>query len=351
VAERIALSAEDKALLTLVQASLPLTRRPFQALGERVGLSEEEVIARLGALKAAGLIRKIGPVFEPTALGLATELMAAEVAPAQRDAVGRAVAAWEEVTHCYAREHRINLWFAGVAAEADWFARAAEQVAAMDGVLGVWRLPTLRRFKIAVQFNLTQAPITDHRSQITDSPSGGPPRRTTPVDPDLLRALQADLPLQPDPFAALAAGFDPDELLAVLRQWLAEGRMRRYGALVSHRRLGITANAMTGLVVREERMEEAGRRVSASPAVSHCYQRPTFAGFPYNLYAMIHGRTREECLAAAAEAAQAAEASEWAALFSTHEYGKSSPDYAALVGAGAGSQGRTREGKRRDRTR
>ncbi len=339
MAERIALSAEDKALLTLVQASLPLMRRPFQVLGERVGLSEGEVIARLSALKAAGLIRKIGPVFEPAALGLATELMAAEVAPAQLDAVGAAVAAWEEVTHCYAREHRINLWFAGVAAEADWFARAAENVAAMEGVRGVWRLPTLRRFKIAVQFDLTPAPITNHKSQITGSPGESPVSstalradpRATPIDPDLLRALQTDLPLQPDPFAALAAGRDPDELLATLRALLANGRIRRYGALVSHRRLGIAANAMTVLVVPEERMEEAGRRVSASPAVSHCYQRPTFAGFPYNLYAMIHGRTREECLAAAAEAAQAAAASEWAALFSTHEYGKSSPDYAALL--------------------
>jgi DNA-binding Lrp family transcriptional regulator len=321
VAERVALSAEDKALLTLVQASLPLTRRPFAALGARVGLSEEEVLARLAAFKEAGLIRKLGPVFEPAALGLATELMAAEVASAQLDTVGRAVAAWDEVTHCYAREHRLNLWFAGVAAEAAWFARAAERVAAMDGVRGIWRLPTLRRFKISVQFDLTDE-ISNPTPQISNPPS----LPAAKVDPDLLRVLQTDLPLVSEPFAALG-----EKALLTLRALLANGQVRRYGALVSHRKLGITANAMTLLVVPEVRIEEAGRRVASLPAVSHCYQRPTFAGFPYNLYAMIHGRAREECLAAAEEAARAAEASEWAALFSTHEYDKSSPDYAALL--------------------
>ncbi len=89
MAERIAaaLSAEEETLLTVVQASLPVTPRPFLALGERLGLSEQAVIALLSGLRASGTIRKIGPVFEPAALGLATELGAAEVAPARLSAV------------------------------------------------------------------------------------------------------------------------------------------------------------------------------------------------------------------------------------------------------------------------
>ena len=331
MAERVApaeLSPEDRALLTLVQAALPLTPRPFLALGERLGTTEEQVIARLTALRARGLIRKLGPVFEPAALGLATELAAVETEPERADALGAAIAAWPEVTHCYAREHRVNLWYAGVAANTAWFAEAATRIAALEGVRGVWRLPTLRRFKIAVQFDLGPVPDAAPLAPEIEGEAGA-------VTAELLRLVQADLPLCPEPFAALAATSDltAERLLGLLRGWVREGVIRRYGALVSHRRLGFTANAMVVMAVPESRIEAAGSIVSASPAVSHCYQRPPFPEFPYSLYAMVHGQSREACLAVTQELMQAAGVTEWKALFSTHEYGKSSPDYAALVAA------------------
>ena len=337
-----ALSNEDRVLLTLAQLRVPITPRPFLKLGQSTGLTEAQVIARFRALKKAGFVRKIGPAIEPSALGLASELVAAKVLPEWLDDVALAVAAWPEVTHCYAREHEVNLWFAGVAAAPEWFGSAAAQVVEMKGVQGVWRLPTIRRFKLAVHFELAPIEEAASRSRIPppDSRISNPESRPSPVPRllesiSLLRAIQSDLPLSPEPFRELAeqSGLQPEQLLETLTTLVDTGVVRRYGALVSHRRLGFTANAMVVMAVAPERIEAAGARLAESPHVSHCYQRPPFAGFPYNLYAMVHGTNPQSCLDVAGELAGAVGADGWQALFSTVEYRKSAPDYARLVEA------------------
>ncbi len=330
----VALTDDDKALLTLAQIGVPLTQRPFGALGEVLGLTESHAIARLRILKDAGFIRKIGPVIEPRALGLASELVAARVLPERLDQIGAAVAAWPEVTHCYAREHEINLWFAGVAAAPEWFEWAATQVAEMDGAQGAWRLPTIRRFKIAVHFDVeeTKRREGEEAKRGTSEPDGSSVSRFR-GSIGLLRVIQSDLPLCAEPFRELSerSGIDSDEIIRTLIELVNAGVVRRYGALVSHRRLGFVANAMVVMAVPPERIEEAGARLAESPHVSHCYQRPTLPEFPYNLYAMVHDRDRSGCLDVARGLAESAEATEWRALFSTKEYRKSTPDYARLL--------------------
>jgi len=331
-----ALTGEDKALLTLAQRWVPINSRPFRSLGDCLGLSEDAVIGRLKALRDAGFIRKIGPVFEPAALGLASELVAARVIPDELDRVGAEVAAWPEVTHCYAREHEINLWFAGIAAAPAWFAAVAEWTAGMQGVQGVWRLPTIRRFKIGVHFELAPVPACPEQAPAP----AGPVPSVAELRARILRAVQSDLPLRSQPFQVLAdqGGVTEDKLIQTLAGLLKAGVIRRYGALVSHRRLGIAANAMVVMRVPEDRIEAAGARVAECRSVSHCYQRPAFEGFPYNLYAMVHGADREACLGAAASLAESVRADDWQALFSTREYGKSAPDYARLVAAKGGGE-------------
>jgi DNA-binding Lrp family transcriptional regulator len=344
------LTGDDKALLTLAQRWVPIEPRPFGTLASCLGLSEDAVIARLTALRDAAFIRKIGPVFEPAALGLASELIAARVVPDHLDRVGAEVASWPEVTHCYARDHQVNLWFAGIAPGADWFAAAAERVAGMRGVEGVWRLPTIRRFKIGVLFELAPVEETkpggagmspqaharrpfERHPRITDGASAFASRLL--ASSRLLNAIQSDLPLCSRPFQVLAeqGGVTEDELIEILTGLLNSGAVRRYGALISHRRLGIAANAMVVMRVPEDRIEAAGARLAENRSVSHCYQRPTFESFPYSLYAMVHGSDREACLGIAARLAESVGADDWQALFSTREYGKAAPDYARLVAA------------------
>jgi DNA-binding Lrp family transcriptional regulator len=125
------------------------------------------------------------------------------------------------------------------------------------------------------------------------------------ADLDLVRATQAGLPLVPEPYAALAAqlGVGEEEIMRRFRRMLADGRVRRIGAVPNHYALGYRANAMSVWDVADEEVGVLGPRVGALTFVSHCYRRPRAPGWPYNLFAMLHGRSRTEVEAQAARIA------------------------------------------------
>jgi siroheme decarboxylase len=117
----------------------------------------------------------------------------------------------------------------------------------------------------------------------------------TPLEERIVRATQAGLPLVAEPYAALAAriGLSEDELLAGLAAMLADGRIRRIGAVPNHYALGYAANAMSVWDVADAEADRLGAAVGALPYVSHCYRRPRhLPEWPYNLFAMVHGRNR-----------------------------------------------------------
>jgi DNA-binding Lrp family transcriptional regulator len=334
------LSDQDRSIVSLIQASFPLVRRPFEAIATRLGTSEETVLDRLASLRKAGSIRKIGPVFEPARFGISSELIAVQVSPAELDRVGEAVSLWRPVTHCYARSHPINLWLAALSAGEQVFEEAQARALAMPGVSGVWRLPAVRRFKVAVRFDLTRGTGPDVESPAAatngmDDASPAVLSSSAREEPDLrlLAALETDLPLRPEPFSVLALDYGLDEarIISTLQRWTADGRIRRYGALVSHLRLGFVANAMTAWQVPADRVEEVGAALALSSHVSHCYERPAFPEFPFNLYAMVHERSRERCMAVVEELSGRCGDSPRAVLFSTSEFKKSSPRYAELL--------------------
>jgi DNA-binding Lrp family transcriptional regulator len=116
-------------------------------------------------------------------------------------------------------------------------------------------------------------------------------------DADIVRALQDGLPLVPRPYHAVAAslGVAPEALMARLRAMLADGRVRRIGAVPNHYALGYLANGMSVWDVDDAAIGELGPRVGALPFVSHCYRRARRPpAWRYNLFAMVHGRTRAE---------------------------------------------------------
>ena len=113
----------------------------------------------------------------------------------------------------------------------------------------------------------------------------------------LVRALQAGLPLAPRPYAQVAdsLGITEEEVVSRLREMLADGRIRRIGAVPNHYALGYTANAMSVWDVADEAVAPLGARVGALPFVTHCYRRPRrLPHWRYNLFAMVHGRSRAE---------------------------------------------------------
>ena len=128
-----------------------------------------------------------------------------------------------------------------------------------------------------------------------------------PTDRRLIRAVQAGLSLCREPYRALAAelGLDAGEAMARLKRMLARGIIRRIGAVPNHYRLGVVANGMSVWDVIDEDIERVGALVGARPFVSHCYRRPRrLPHWPYNLFAMVHGRTRAEVAEKVAEIAR-----------------------------------------------
>ncbi|MDR0273966.1 MAG: Lrp/AsnC family transcriptional regulator [Burkholderiaceae bacterium] len=126
-------------------------------------------------------------------------------------------------------------------------------------------------------------------------------------DHALIRAAQAGLPLLPAPYQALAErlGSTEQAVIACLASMRARGLLRRIGAVPQHYRLGWRANAMTVWDVADAQADALGERIGALPFVSHCYRRPRHRPeWPYNLFAMVHARTREEAAPLIAEIAQ-----------------------------------------------
>jgi len=123
------------------------------------------------------------------------------------------------------------------------------------------------------------------------------PMSTAELDRALVRALQGGLPRVPRPYHAVAEllGVPPDAVMARVTAMLASGAIRRIGVVPNHYRLGYVANGMSVWDVDDDAVDALGAAVGALDCVSHCYRRPRrLPGWPYNLFAMVHGRDRAE---------------------------------------------------------
>jgi DNA-binding Lrp family transcriptional regulator len=157
-----------------------------------------------------------------------------------------------------------------------------------------------------------------------------------PMHIELIKLLQEDIEPTQRPFERVveALGADYDWLAAEAQRLQDSGIMRRFASILYHRKAGFTANAMVVWDVDEARAEEIGERVAAYSAVSHCYLRPTYPSWPYSLFSMIHGRSRDEVEAVVEEIAKEIEPRDYRYLYSTREFKKQrikyfSPEFAA----------------------
>lgn len=287
-------------LLNDWQRGFPLTPRPFARLGEALGLSEAEVIARLRDLSARGVVSRVGAVFRPHTLGWST-LAAVAVAPERVEEVAAAISAYPEVNHNYEREHRYNLWFVLAAPSRTRIDRILAEIGALAGSPAL-DLPMLEDFHIDLGFDLTGAARPRAHLDGAGAAATAAHLRAalTAEDRALAAALDDGLDLAPRPYAALAArlGWDEDAVIARLERLLSLGVLRRFGVVVRHHELGYSANAMVVWDVADARVSEVGRRLAGEPAVTLCYRRPRREpDWPYNLFSMVHGRDRAAVLA------------------------------------------------------
>ncbi|OGN91413.1 MAG: hypothetical protein A2Z75_05165 [Chloroflexi bacterium RBG_13_50_10] len=289
----------DKKLLNIIQAEFPLSREPFAALGPHLGVSSDQVIRKIERLKAAGVIRLIGPVFNPKGLGYRTTLVAMKVPIEQLGKAGQIISKHPMVSHCYQRSHDFNFWLTLAVPVAEDMEAAVRKLGNRVGSGATLNLPAVKTFKIGAYFdidggNISTPDMTSHSNRLSDADLD-----LSATDRAVINELQQDLPLNEKPFDLISArlSMDADEFINRCQALLQSGIMRRFSASVSHNKLGFTANAMACWKVPSDMVETAGKKIATFPEVSHCYERRTNSLWPHNLFAMIHARTEETCRA------------------------------------------------------
>jgi len=295
----IPLDEDDKRLMNLLQSSFPLDPEPFALVASEADLPLDDVLTRTRRLLDGRIIREITPIFDTRALGYESMLVAAKVDSENPQRAAAAVNAHPGVSHNYLRTHDFNLWFT-IATPPDsglGLEGTLEALMRETGAESMRQLPTLTLFKI--NMNLEMEKGTD---ALAASVEATPPREleAQPYDETdiaVIRALQGPMDAVERPYdeAAAAVGMSTDDLLDHLRGMVDRKLLRRVAAILFHRRAGFSANGMGVWKVPEGEVLETGRRMASFRGISHCYQRPTYPDWPYSVFTMAHGRSKEEC--------------------------------------------------------
>ena len=324
----IPLDETDKRLMNLLQSSFPLDPEPFALVASEAELETEDVLARTQRLLDNRIIREITPIFDTRALGYESMLVAAKVDEENPQRAAKIVNAHPGVSHNYLRTHEFNLWFT-IATPPDSQLGLQGTLQALieeTGATSMRELPTLTLFKI--NMNLEMEKGTDALAATVEA---APPREleAQPYDEDdiaLIKALQGPMQAVERPYDAAAAelGIATEEMLGRLQAMIDRKILRRVAAILYHRRAGFSANGMGVWKVPEDQILEIGGRMAATRGISHCYQRPTYEDWPYSVFTMAHGRSKQECDAVLDSIAEkcAMGPDDRATLYSSTEYKK-----------------------------
>ena len=322
----------DKDILNLIQREVPLEREPFAAIGREIGLAGDEVIRRIETLKRNRVIRQISAIFDTRVLGYQSTLVAAKIPQDKLNAGAKAINSHPGVSHNYERNNELNLWYT-VAVPPDSRLGLEGTVDVLHHISGAEKtriLPTLKLFKIGVTLDMNQgATAKKEAPQYGENDRQRADRNVSEDDKAAIRALQEDIPLTARPFDLWGEqiGFSYDELLRRAEDLQRRKIMRRFSAVLYHRKAGFRANAMGVWKVPEDQIEAVGNAFAQYQAVSHCYQRPTYEDWPYAMFSMVHGRSVEECEAVLQAMAEETGLGEWTSLYSTREYKKTRVRY------------------------
>ncbi|MDD5559074.1 AsnC family transcriptional regulator [Candidatus Methylomirabilis sp.] len=335
----IGIDAIDGKLLDAVQAGIPLVERPYRALGEGLGLTEGDVLERIARLKADSIIRNIGAIFDTSRLGYRSSLVGFRLREERVDEAAVLVNAHPGVSHNYLRSFAFsndyrpaaycpyNMWFTlAVAPESQLGLETSMAVLARDAGANAARLfPALRVFKIGVRLDM-DAEAAGVRKETGNffTGNGAVGNGLSPTERQIVRVLQHDLALVEEPFREVArqCELDVEAVLAGAQELLQRNIMRRFAAILNHRKAGYAGNVMVAWPVPEEKVEAVGLQMAQFRAVSHCYQRPAYPEWPFTLFTMVHQKSREACEETVAAISLEAGISDYAMLWTTREFKK-----------------------------
>jgi siroheme decarboxylase len=316
----------DKRLLNLLQGSFPIAERPYAHAAGLAEVPEDEVLTRTKRLVDERIIREITPIFDTRVLGYSSMLVAARVDPENPWRAAKVINSHPGVSHNYLRDHDFNIWFT-IATEPGsglGLDGTLEVLQRLTGAESVRQLPTLRLFKIRMDLEMEKG--TDALAAAAEAVDHREPEAIELSDLDIavIRATQGPMEVVSEPFAPAAAelGMSQRDLLDHLESMRERRALRRVAAILFHRRAGFSANGMGVWRVPDERILELGPRMASFRGISHCYQRPTYPDWPYSVFTMAHGRSKEECDAILDSIAEDTGIEERRTLYSSTEFKK-----------------------------
>jgi DNA-binding Lrp family transcriptional regulator len=316
----------DRRLLNLMQGSFPLAARPYAAVARAAEIGEDEALARVSRLVEERIIREVTPIYDTRALGYSSMLVAAKVDAEYPHRAAEIINSHPGVSHNYLRDHDFNLWFT-LAVEPDsalGLQGTLDVLQRLTGAESIRQLPTLKLFKIRMDLEMEKG--TDALATAVEAlePAETERQPYDDVDIEVIRATQGKQPVVAEPYAEPAErlGMPVAALLAHMEGMIERRLLRRVAAILYHRRAGFSANGMGVWKVPEDQIPELGPRMAAVRGVSHCYQRPTYPDWPYSVFTMAHGRSKEECDAILDSIAEMPGVEGRATLYSSTEFKK-----------------------------
>jgi len=312
----------ENELLFQMQNSFPMTQNPFAVIAKELNITEDTVLTMVQKLKDEKIIRQTSAIFDTKRLGYKSSLVAFKVAEDQVDKAAAIINAHPGVSHNYLRNHDYNIWFTMAVAPDSTLGleRTIEVLKERTGALDAITLPTLKMFKISVKMDTTGKRAKKEKLKKLAHKE----IELSPEHIAVIKALQKDIEVTSEPFkkATEQLGLSYEKFFALANELKESGVMRRFATILNHRKAGFGANAMSVWAVPEADGERIGKEMAEFSAVSHCYLRPSYPNWPYNLFAMVHAKTQEECDILIEEMAKESGLTKYGKLYSTVEFKK-----------------------------
>jgi len=319
----------DKEILNEIQWTFPLVSQPYHEIAKKFNVSVEEIKKHLINLKQSGVLRQLSAIFDTRRLGYKSSLVAMEIEPDKLDFIASQINRHPGVSHNYERNHQFNLWFTLAVPPGSDLKSEVDKFLKLDGIKKFRLLPTIQLFKIGVKLDIVDE--KKHEVKPTEEKKKIQNVKFVPTEEDkeFIRELQKDLEIVDKPFlkASQKLGMTEDQLFDKLKHYENIGVMRRYAAILRHRDLGFIANGMIVWKVPEERISKVGEKLGAFPQITHCYQRPVYNDWPYNVFSMIHCKSEEEAKNMAKQIQKEVHVDEYKILFSAREFKKTRVEY------------------------
>ena len=285
------LTEQQKRLCNLLQQGLPICPRPFREIAKSLNINEAAVLREVERLRALGVIRRLGAIINYRALGMISTLVAAHIPEPNLQKVVEAINALDNVSHNYLRQHYYNLWFTLLADSAEQIDIVLSELSARFNV-DFHSLPAERMFKLDARFDAEE---NERSFESVERLSTEEDVTLNEQQKMILSKLQSELKPVAEPFGFLCSqGQDRlsvEDVLGIITELIDKGLIRRIAAVLDHRKLGFVANVLFAAEVSQQRIIETGEALAHLPVVSHCCQRKTFENWPYNLFAMMHGKS------------------------------------------------------------